>query len=273
MNTAIILSFISALAIMTMSLAGIIFVWKKLGKTLEKNLHYFVSFSAGVFLFVAYHLIEESLEFSSTAGLAGIFIVLGILAFYGLDKILPESHHHHTEADGEHTHTNPGAKKMLIGDAIHNIGDGILLVPAFIISPALGFITALGILIHEFIQEVAEFFVLRQAGYTTKQALVRNFAVSSTILIGLVIGFSLSQFNNLLGPIFGIAAGAFLYIIFVDLIPTLKPFYKKNKKTFAKLVICFFLGLALIMAINEIAHELGLDEHAYEDDHREEQIF
>src|SRR5690606_1418778 len=104
-------------------------------KLLEKNLHYFVSFSAGVFIYVSFHLVEESLELTSVTGLVGLFVAIGIIAFYLLDKILPESHHHHTEADGEHFHNKKGAKKMLIGDGIHNIGDGIILVPAFMISP------------------------------------------------------------------------------------------------------------------------------------------
>src|SRR5690606_4282039 len=128
-------------AIMIVSLVGIIFVWKNLAKLLEKNLHYFVSFSAGVFIYVSFHLIEESLELSPVAGLGSLFVIMGIVSFYLLDKILPESHHHHTEADGQHFHNKKGAKKMLIGDGIHNIGDGILLVPAFMISPVLGLIT------------------------------------------------------------------------------------------------------------------------------------
>jgi len=265
-TTIIIYSTLSALAVMVVSLVGIIFVWKNLAKLLEKNLHYFVSFSAGVFIYVSFHLIEEALDLSQAAGLVGLFVAVGIIAFYLLDKILPESHHHHTEADGQHSHNKKGAKKMLIGDGIHNIGDGIILVPAFIISPALGLITAVGILIHEFIQEIAEFFVLKQAGYTTKQALIRNFAVSSTILIGLVLGFSLGQVDALIAPILGIAAGAFLYIVLVDLIPTLKPFYHQSKKVFVQLVFVFFLGLAVIFGVEIVAHELGL-EHGHGHSH------
>lgn len=150
---------------------------------------------------------------------------------------------------------------MLIGDGIHNIGDGLLLVPAFVISPITGLITAVGILIHEFIQEVAEFFVLRQAGYTTKQALIRNFAVPTTILIGLVLGWTLIQIEGLLAPIIGLAAGAFLYIVFMDLIPTTFPFYRKNKRVFVWLIVSFFLGLATIMAIEILAELLGLEAH------------
>ncbi len=257
----IIYSLSAAFLIMLMSLIGIIFVSKKLANLLEKNLHYFVSFSAGVFLYVSFHLIEETLEMSTTLTYGLLFVLIGIVLFYLLDKIIPESHHHHTEADGQHNHNRLGAKKMLIGDGIHNIGDGLLLVPAFIISPVMGLITAIGILIHEFIQEVAEFFVLRQAGYTTKEALVRNFAVSSTILIGLLLGWTLIQIEGLLAPIIGLAAGAFLYIVFIDLIPTIFPFYQKNKRVFVLLIVSLFLGLATIMAIEVVAELLGLEAH------------
>ncbi len=74
--------------------------------------------------------------------------------------------------------------------------------------------------VHELVQEVSEFFVLKQAGYSTKKALLTNFAVSSTILIGSIGGtFLLDTFSELELPLMGIAAGAFLVVVFQDLIP------------------------------------------------------
>ena len=67
-----------------------------------------------------------------------------------------------------------------MGDAIHNVHDGIILVPAFLVSPVVGFGTALAILFHETVQEIAEFFILLGAGYSIKKALLLNLIVSTT---------------------------------------------------------------------------------------------
>ena len=57
---------LSSFIIMLASLAGVIFVWKNLGRLIEKNLHFLVSFSAGVFLFVTYNLSLETIEHAQT---------------------------------------------------------------------------------------------------------------------------------------------------------------------------------------------------------------
>ena len=50
---------------MLASLGGVISVWKKAGRLIEKNLSLLVSFSAGVFLIVSYQLGVETIEHSS----------------------------------------------------------------------------------------------------------------------------------------------------------------------------------------------------------------
>ena len=106
-----------------------------------------------------------------------------------------------------------------MSDALHNIGDGVIIVGAFVVDFWIGVAATFGILIHELVQEIAEYFVLREAGYTSRQALVRNFAVSSTILIGIFGASYFDQSPWLIGIISGVAAGGFLSIIFADLLP------------------------------------------------------
>ncbi len=184
---------IAALAIMVVSLVGVVFAQKISRVYLEKNLSLLVSFSAGVFLVTASVLAFEVFHIIPSLAVAIPMIIVGYLLAWSVHFLVPESHHHH-DAD-----CVKGSRKLLVGDAIHNIGDGIILVPAFLVSPALGLAVTISIVIHEALQEISEFFVLKQAGYSTRRALAVNFAVSSTILIGVFISYFATETTNLEG--------------------------------------------------------------------------
>src|SRR3989338_3422961 len=102
---------IAALSVMLASLAGVIFATKTLGAWMRHHLTYFATFSAGVLVVLAYHLIEE--------------------AFHEAESVVL--------VDG---------RRVLLSDAIHNITDGIILVPAFIVDWKIGVAATLGIFLH-----------------------------------------------------------------------------------------------------------------------------
>jgi zinc and cadmium transporter len=93
---------------------------------------YLISFSAGIFLLTSVHMIIESYELITNYYFTFILFLLGYFLPIFLSKIIPNFHHHHD--DSCHKHSASG-KKVLIGDSIHNITDGLILVPAFLISP------------------------------------------------------------------------------------------------------------------------------------------
>ncbi len=272
MTTVLIYSSLSALMIIVVSFIGVLFTGKVLGRWLENNLSYLVSFSAGVFLFISYNLINEALAESGNIKLVLGTVLGGMIIFWLIDKFVPEGHHHHArEEDCDNPHSQIGARKMLLGDGIHNIGDGIIIAPAFIVSIEVGIITTLGILIHEALQEISEFFVLRQAGYSSRQALIKNFLVSLTVLIGLGIGLILGEMEGLLAILLGLAAGAFIYIILADIVPsTLGQI--KNKKTFIILISVYILGTLISAGVGMTAEALGLGHSHDTEDHSEEEI-
>ncbi len=239
---------LSSVAIMLASLIGAISVWQRLGSVIEKNLHYLVSFSAGVFLLIAYELGYEA-EWS-------VWIVIGAIASLLLFKLLPDFHHHHDGEVADHGHSRLDARRIIASDAIHNVGDGILLAASFSVSVALGLATTLSVFIHEIIQEISEFFVLKQAGFDTRKALILNFLTSSTILIGAIGGyFLLDKFEAIEHPLLGITAGAFFVIVLHDLIPH-SISSMKSKKHVLKHAFWFVLGAILISIASAIIPHL-----------------
>lgn len=235
--------------IMLASLAGVVFIFKKIENWTNNNINYLIAFSSGVFLIITFNLITEAFEISVNKLIAAGSIIIGFLIFFILEKIYPEVHCHHEDKKCLTENSKRGANKVLIGDALHNIADGILLAPIFFIDIKLGFIAAIGIFVHEFIQEISEFFILKSAGYTTRQALSKNFLISSTILIGALGGFYLTSFESLVGPLIALSAGAFIYILISDLIPGSIKNSHKEKKYFVYLAWILF-GILLILSLN-----------------------
>ena len=68
---------------------------------------------------------------------------------------------------------------MLVGDSIHNFCDGIIIAAAFLADHHLGWVTAMAIVAHEIPQEVGDYIVLLNAGFSRKKALFFN-AVSKS---------------------------------------------------------------------------------------------
>lgn len=210
---------LACVVIMLASLSGKLLVWRGAGLFIERNLHLMVSFAAGVFLIFAWQLGGEVMEHIGDPLRGVAWILAGAVIITLVCKWLPHGHGAREEAHG-HRHPHLDAHRMLISDSIHNVGDGILLAATFAVSPAFGFAATASVFLHEVVQEIAEFFVLRDAGYSVRRALVLNFATSATIVVGAVGGFFiLETFEMLEGPLLALAAGGVLSVVLYDLIP------------------------------------------------------
>ncbi len=251
MITIIVSSFIIILA----SLVGIISKWKAIGEIIEKNMHYLISFSAGVFVIISIDLSMESIEHTENIWNGFLWILSGIIIFSILIKLIPDFHNHDEECVGEHSHHSHGkidARRMIIGNAMHNIGDGILLATSYSINFTLGIITTASIFVHEIIQGTSKFFILKYAGNNIKKSLIISFLSSSSILIGSIGGyFLLDKFKIIEGPLLGITAGAFFIIVINDLIPhSIKSI--NSKSHIVKHIVWFLIGASIITIVGVI---------------------
>lgn len=249
---------ISSIIIMLASLVGVIFSWHFLGTFIKKHLGLFVSFSAGVFLILVINL---SLEvFNHTSDFFGpvMWILAGMIGVLLLFRLLPTFHHHHSDEHEERPHSKLDVRKIIISDGIHNIGDGILLAASFSVSIPVGIAATIGIFIHELIQEISEFFVMRQAGLSVPRALLINFATSATILIGALGGFFLiGIFENIELPLLALSAGAFLIVVLQDLIPE-SIRHSRVEKNYLHHILFFVIGIILMFSVGRLfGHEHG----------------
>ncbi len=266
----------AGLLVMLASLSGVLFTHKVAAKFLEEKLSYLVSFSAGVFLVTSGALALEVFELADTTLMAVLLIGVGYVLAWGLEYLIPETHQHHDpDCDHDHHHGNKkSARKLIIGDAVHNVADGIMLVPAFLVSPVLGIAVTASILIHEALQEVSEFFVLRQAGYSTRRALWVNFLVSSTILVGIGLSYFAVVSHDLEVLLLALSAGFFLHVVLHDLIP--KPHHHADSVGFVKHLVVLFVGLAVMALVaflitGEHVHGEGVHDEQGAEQHEDGQ--
>ena len=186
-----------------------------------------VSYAIGALLGAAFlEVIPHAFEHGDphTAALA---ILGGILVFFLLEKLLLWRHSHdETEAaqvagDAAHDHGRSGAL-IVVGDTIHNFLDGILIAAAFLQSTQLGIITALAIVAHEIPQEVGDFLILLNSGYSKAKAFWLNVLSSGATLVGGVLGyFALQVLQGWTPVLLGIVGASMIYVAVADLIPGL----------------------------------------------------
>jgi zinc and cadmium transporter len=192
----------------------------------------------------------------------GIALIAGIALFFVLEKFLLWRHCHddhcggHTVAqahDHDHARRKASGSLVLVGDALHNVLDGVLIAAAFLTDVHLGVVTALAIMAHEIPQEVGNFAVLLNSGMSRRRALALNLLTSLTAVIGGVVGyFALETALAALPFALAVAASSLLYVAVADLIPGLHR--KIDPRSSITQVVLIGLGIALIAFAENHAH-------------------
>lgn len=192
-----------------------------------KVLPHGVSFALGALLGVAFlDLLPEALQTAGPGQETSLMatVLAGILGFFLLEKLLLWRHCHAGDCEThseEHFH-QPAGTLIVVGDAIHNFVDGILIAAAFLSDLHLGVVTSLAVAAHEIPQEVGDFAILLESGYGRTRALAYNLLSSlGTVAGGILAYFSLEHTRGALPWFLALAASSFVYIGVADLIPNL----------------------------------------------------
>jgi zinc and cadmium transporter len=142
----------------------------------------------------------------------------GIIGFFVLERCLLWRHCH-TDHCAFHGRS---AELILIGDGLHNLIDGIVLAVAWTASPTLGMSTTVAIIAHEIPQEIGDFAILLDAGWSPRKALFWNLVSAAPILIGALAGWwFLAAVQPAVPQLMAIAAAGFLYVAVADILPGL----------------------------------------------------
>jgi len=196
-------------------------------KTLHKVLFVVVGFSAGSILGAVYFdLLPEAVEL--VGELAFVYIALGFISFFFLERFLYWYHGHGHRED--------------------------VIAASFLASPAVGLAATIAVIFHELPQEMGDYGILIYGGFKRRRALVLNFAVALTVVLGGGTAlFLIGSVEALSGVLIALAAGGFIYLGASELVPELH-----EEKTLVRSVVqfvAFLLGMALIWSLGIIFPE------------------
>ncbi len=240
-----------AVSLISFSGALALFLRKAL---LQRILAYLVAFAAGGMLGAAFlDLLPESLEVAGESMFW--YALIGIIAFFVLEKYLFWHHCHGGEC--EHTHhkhtIKPVAYLNLIGDGLHNFLDGVIIAVSFLQSVELGIIVTFAVMLHEIPQELGDFGVLIHAGLKPAKALLMNFLTALTAVLGAIAGyFFTTSTEGAAVFLLPFAAGNFIYIAATDLLPSIHhetKFWKSMQQVFV-----FLCGIGLMWLMTSLMH-------------------
>jgi zinc and cadmium transporter len=177
-----------------------------------------VSYAVGALLGVSMlALLPETLE-HLPASRVFTTLLLGILLFFVLEKLVLWRHCHIHDCEVHESSVFP----VLVGDSFHNFVDGAVVAAAVLTSVPLGVSTALAVAAHEIPQELGDFAILLNAGYSRGRALLLNVLSGISSAVGVAAAFFAFDILPRALPYFlALAAASFLYVAMADLIPGL----------------------------------------------------
>lgn len=221
-----------------------------------------VSLSVGIMLATSLlHALPEAFESSADSHTLFAVLLGGLLTFFVLEKcaILRHSHHHEDDGHGHHHgHDKREAGKagwmILVGDGLHNFTDGILIAAAFLADPQLGLITGLAIIVHEIPQEIGDFIVLLNAGFSRTRAYVYNLICSLMAVIGGLLGyFMLERGMEWIPYVLVFASSGFIYIAVSDLMPQMQR--RATLRETIPQIVLITIGVLLVLFLTQHAHQ------------------
>ena len=225
MTHPVVLAFVSVVAVSLVSLAGLLTL--SMSETRVRRLAaFFVSFAVGALLGDTFiHLVPEIFAAPPSPLRASLLILGGILLFFVVEKLLRHQHgllhrHHHQES----IERPELAGVNILGDAIHNYIDGLLIGASWLVSPAVGISTTIAVLLHEIPQELGDFGILIHSGLSVRRAALLNVASAAVAILGTAtaVAFGTVAQERVTEVLVPITAGGFVYIAAANLIPELQ---------------------------------------------------
>ncbi len=206
-----------------------------------------------------FDLLPEAIEFFEEESVVFIYVTLGFISFFFLERFIYWYHGHGHQADISAKNAARASNKgfaylNLIGDGIHNFVDGMIIAASFLVGFSVGLATTVAVIFHELPQEMGDYGILVYAGFKRRRALLLNFVVALAVILGGISAvLFIEMVEALSGLLIAFSTGGFIYLAASELIPELQE-EKSFKKSVVQFVL-FILGITLIWSLGIIFPE------------------
>lgn len=205
-----------------------------------------VPFGAGALLAAAFFdLLPEALEMSEEVEPVLLWVLVGFLVFFVFERTAHWFHHHH-----EHDNRQSNRVMIVIGDALHNIIDGLAIGAAFLVSVPTGIITTLAVAAHEIPKELGTFSMLLKKGWRGRRVVGVNLLTAVGTLLAAVGLFMFGELSEgVHSTLLAVTAGLFIYIAASDIIPDIHEQPKKLGTIQALMLIAGVVIVGLLVGM------------------------
>ncbi|HSX40409.1 MAG TPA: ZIP family metal transporter [Candidatus Saccharimonadales bacterium] len=213
----------------------------------RRDLHYIMSFTAGVLIAVCFFdILPEAFTITGEHNIPLTFlsvsVVVGFLLFHILEKTIL-IHHAHEEEYTEHKHPQIGLVGAL-GLSFHSFLDGVGIGLGFHVSPHVGFLVAIAVIAHDFSDGLNTVTLMLTHKNTQNKAKRLLFLDAVTPIAGVLSTYAFSIPQNVLVLYLGFFAGFLLYIGASDLLPE-----AHSKHSSFKMIGLTLLGVIFIFLV------------------------
>jgi ZIP family zinc transporter/zinc and cadmium transporter len=209
-------------------------------------LNYFVAIGGGFMLAAA--VLEMMPVSASMTSSAPILVLAGYLLIHLVEHTVVRHFHFGEETHPEHIGVGVGVS-ALIGLSIHSFFDGISIASGFVISPRLGLLLFVAIVLHKAPEGFTIASIMLAGGYSRATALSSSIAVGAAGILGAVAMYPLETF---VGEGLAFSAGVTLYVAASDLIPEV------NRSEHSRVAVMVFVGVLLYYATERLIEMFGL---------------
>lgn len=218
------------------------------GRISHARLAHGIAFGAGYILAAAIvSLLPESLELVDNAPL---WVLGGYMLAHLFEHVFTSHFHFGEETHHEHFIDRSVGTTALVGLALHSLFDGVAIASGFLVTPSLGVLIALAVILHKVPEGVTIASIMVASGRTRKSAREAAALLAVATLGGALLMALLGE--GIKGIGLAVSCGIALYVAATDLMPEIN---QDGERVFS---LSALAGVVLYFVIHALMGRAGI---------------
>jgi zinc transporter ZupT len=210
----------------------------------RRNTTYFMCFAAGVLIAASFlHIVPKSISMNAQAP---VWLLLGFFGLHLFNRFVTA---YVCERDPDRKDYAIGIVPM-VGIGFHSLIDGFIYSIAFTVSIFTGFLSTVGMVLHEFPEGIITYLLLVRSGFAERRAMVLAFlAAAVTTPLGTLISYPVISAveRETLGALLSLSGGALIYVGATHLLPRAE----QERRRFSLVALAGGVLVAVVMVASK----------------------
>jgi ZIP family zinc transporter/zinc and cadmium transporter len=213
------------------------------GSLSSRHLRHMIAFGAGYILAAALvSLLPESLELLSSAPL---WVLVGYALAHLFEHTFTSHFHFGEETHAEHALLPGVGTTALVGLSLHAFFDGVAITSGFLVTPTLGVVIALAVVLHKIPEGVTISSLMLAAGRTRRSARQAAALLATATLLGAACMSFMGAGARGIG--LAVSCGIALHVAATDLMPEINQHPEKQYSLSALGGVLLYFGVHTLM--------------------------